>query len=189
MGVQKHAKRARQEVRAREQAETDRLPPWTPFERATPYMHPVKREAMIRETMELSAKHGRPVTRETVEDMMDNKLNQEMYRNSRYTVIVLRDEPQDPDTPRMIHLSIRRNDRARPREERYRDFQRIKTELVGPDYEGVELYPREDRVADCADQYHLFVLADSEMQFGFGFTTGMRAGPTGGPAAQSPFED
>lgn len=153
-------------------------------------MHPDKREAMVRETLKLCEDQGRPVTREAVERMMDTKADQEMWQNSRYTVLVFRDEEQEPGCPQMIHLSIRRNDRTRPREERYRDFQRIKSEIVGPDHEGVELYPAEHRVADLADQYHIYVIADPEFQFGFGFKEGMRAGPIeGSPATQSPFTD
>ncbi|MGH3430252.1 MAG: DUF7694 domain-containing protein, partial [Mycobacteriales bacterium] len=41
------------------------------------------------------------------------------------------------------HLSIRRQDRQAARD--WRDFQRIKTEIAGPDTEAVELFPAEGR--------------------------------------------
>jgi hypothetical protein len=190
MGVQARLKKERHAVNMNAQTEADRLPKWTPFERVTPKLDPARREALIRDIMRLADQRNQPMTRASVETMVDEKMTSEMWMNSRYTVIVLRDEPQAPDMPKMIHLSIRRNDRTRPREERYRDFQRIKSELVGPNNEGVELYPAEDRVADCADQYHLYVLEDPTLQFWFGFTEGFRAGPqSGSPATQSSFEE
>jgi hypothetical protein len=191
MGAQAKARQARQaERQERDQGERNRLPPWTPFEQVTPQLAPEKREAMIRDVLRLAESQGQEPGRERVEAMINDHLNEEMWQNSRYTVIVIRDEEQAPDTPKMIHLSIRRNDRQRPREERYRDFQRIKSELVGPENEGVELYPAESRVADCADQYHVYVLEDPELGFGFGYKTGMRMGPTpGSPATQTPFEE
>lgn len=52
------------------------------------------------------------------------------------------------------HLSLRtvENDTRHD----WRDMQRIKTELLGPDWEAIELYPAESRVVDTANQYHLF---------------------------------
>src|ERR1043165_2191444 len=39
----------------------------------------------------------------------------------------------------------------------WRDYQRIKNELVGPEAEGVELYPAESRLVDTSNQFHLYV--------------------------------
>jgi|GEM_PF-1998320 len=71
--------------------------------------------------------------------------------------------------PAMWHLSIKRKDREPIDEQRWRILQRIKNELVGPENEAVELYPAESRLVDTANQYHLFVLKDSELRFPFGF--------------------
>jgi hypothetical protein len=71
--------------------------------------------------------------------------------------------------PDMIHLSIKRRDRKPVGSERFRDFQRIKNELVGPNHEAVELYPAEDRLVDTANQYHLWVLATPNERFPFGY--------------------
>lgn len=54
-----------------------------------------------------------------------------------------------------IHLSIRRMDRKASRD--WRHFQRIKNELVGPEREGIEVFPPESKLVDTANQYHLFV--------------------------------
>ena len=51
----------------------------------------------------------------------------------------------------------------------WRDFQRIKNELIGEEYEGVELYPAESRRVDTANQYHIWVAKNIEFRFPFGF--------------------
>jgi hypothetical protein len=51
----------------------------------------------------------------------------------------------------------------------WRDFQRIKNELVGPECEGVELFPAESRLVDTANQYHLWVNPDPKFRFEFGY--------------------
>ncbi len=76
------------------------------------------------------------------------------WANDKYVVLRRVIKAKDDSTGDMIHLSIRRQDR-RPAKD-WRDFQRIKNQLAGPDYEGVELYPRESRKVDTANQYHLW---------------------------------
>lgn len=90
----------------------------------------------------------------------------EQWRNDVYQVAVYRHDPAPDGFPRMIHLSIKRIDKAPIHD--WRDLQQIKNELVGPEHEGVELYPAESRKADSANQYHIWVLAD-KIQFPFGF--------------------
>jgi hypothetical protein len=69
--------------------------------------------------------------------------------------------------PPFIHLDISRHD-AQPCTN-WKDFQQIKNELVGPEYEAVELFPAESRLVDTANQYHLWVYADPGFRFPFGF--------------------
>lgn len=91
-------------------------------------------------------------------DMPDWAFNPEtdrLYVNSRYTVILCLDGPGSTIDD-AVHLSIRRNDRKPARD--WRDFQRIKNELCGPEREGIELYPAESRLVDTANQYHLWVM-------------------------------
>jgi hypothetical protein len=66
-----------------------------------------------------------------------------------------------------IHLNIARCD-GEPCTS-WRDFQEIKNELVGPENEGVELFPAESRLVDTANQYHLWVMADPGYRFPFGY--------------------
>jgi len=96
----------------------------------------------------------------------------ETWTNSRFQVIVYdleRDQiGERPATgwPRMVHLSIRREDRKPIND--WRDLQRLKNELCGTDTEAVELYPAERRLVDAANQYHLYVL-EPGFNFPFGY--------------------
>lgn len=65
------------------------------------------------------------------------------------------------------HLSIKRIDQQPIHD--WRDMQRIKNELLGPECEMIELYPAEDRRVDTANSYHLWGSADPAFRFGFGF--------------------
>jgi len=95
----------------------------------------------------------------------------ETWVNSRFQVIVselVRDQVDEAAErwPRMIHLSIRREDRKPIND--WRDLQRLKNELCGTNTEAVELYPAERRLVDAANQYHLYVL-EPGFEFPFGY--------------------
>lgn len=87
-----------------------------------------------------------------------------IFRNSRYQVAMWTAEAPEPFGV-CVHLSIKTHDKAAYHD--WRDFQRIKNELVGDEYEGVEIYPAESRLVDNANQYHLFVFRDLKLPFGF----------------------
>lgn len=66
----------------------------------------------------------------------------------------------------MDYLSIKRRDKKSIHD--WRDLQEIKNFICGEDREAVELYPKESRLVDTANQYHLFVYPKSFMiPFGF----------------------
>lgn len=137
--------------------------PWSPFLPARPVPAPEERIAALAAASGLTVDAVR-------EKVAEEHRNGRMFQNSRYTVLV-RDVPHTEVTPgrswpRMVWLSIRRNDRGPVRN--WRDLQRIKNELVGPENEGVELFPAESRLADTANQYHLWVLAQPGILFPFG---------------------
>lgn len=73
------------------------------------------------------------------------------------------DNPDNLDRRPMIWLSIRNQDHGARHD--WRDFQRIKNQLAGEDYEGVEIYPAESRKVDTANQYHLWCFP-FQMPFG-----------------------
>lgn len=89
---------------------------------------------------------------------------EEQYANDTYVVHLRRMPSQSDDVPDAIHLSIRRQDRQPCRD--WRDFQRIKNQLAGPEWEAMEIYPAESRLVDMANQYHLWCFA---FELGVGF--------------------
>lgn len=104
------------------------------------------------------------------------------FANSHYLVFTREIEPSseydrdkitvdDPDAPVMVHLSLRtvENDVRHD----WREMQRVKNEVLGPDWEGVEMYPSEARVVDTANQYHLWCIQPPAI-FPFGFNHSLR---------------
>lgn len=86
-------------------------------------------------------------------------------------------------------LSIKRLDRDWIHD--WRELQIIKTELVGHENEGMELYPAESRLMDSANQYHLWVHKDKGFRFPFGWDKRVVEGPEEAAKAgarQRPFQ-
>lgn len=75
-----------------------------------------------------------------------------LMENNRHQVIV-REHADGPFGP-FAHLTIRSGDGSARHD--WRDFQRIKNELVGEEAEAIELYPAESRLVDTANHYHLW---------------------------------
>ncbi len=78
---------------------------------------------------------------------------QVVFYNNRYHVFVRRHTVEGVPYA-IIHLSIKNNDRSARHD--WRDFQRIKNEIVGEHREMIELYPRETNKVDLSNQYHLW---------------------------------
>lgn len=113
-----------------------------------------------------------------------------IVRNNLYTVNMTRMVPATDEYPTVIHLSIKRNDRKVLRD--WRHLQRIKNELVGPEYEGMEIFPAEERLVDSANQYHVWVIDDPSFRWPWGFNVRFVGGPEEAEAigaVQRPFED
>lgn len=66
-----------------------------------------------------------------------------------------------------LWLSIKRIDRQPLHD--WRELQKIKNELVGPECEAIELYPAESRLTDSANQYHLWACPDPKFRFPVGW--------------------
>jgi hypothetical protein len=92
------------------------------------------------------------------------------FINSRYQVAKFPVESSDPNLPPMVHLSICTLDRLPLHD--WREFQRIKNELVGAECEAVEIYPSESRLVDGANQYHLWVFLRPGRTIPFGLGDG-----------------
>ena len=144
------------------------LPDWTPFQKATPTLNGFVTSFSQAEKEEFLRVMERMV----------------IYTNSRYMVTVVR-------TPKKgyveIYLAIK--DKWRSARHDWRDFQRIKNELLGPEQEMIEIYPAESRLHDSANQFHLWGVEGKGMGMGFeGREVGgpEEAAPHG--AVQRPFE-
>jgi hypothetical protein len=85
--------------------------------------------------------------------------------NSRYHVAIWYDGAPDHPMGEWAHLSIKDHDRSARHD--WRDLQRIKNELVGPEYEAIEIYPAESRLVDTCNQYHLYVFKTWRPPMGF----------------------
>lgn len=66
------------------------------------------------------------------------------------------------------HLIIRRLDKQAIHS--WQHFQQIKNELLGPECEAVEVYPKESHLVDEKHHYHLWGFRSPEGGFGIGFT-------------------
>ena len=113
---------------------------WQPLKRSTPH------------------RDGKPI------DLKD----EEQWANDQYVVYKRIMEAESEGTPDAIHLSIRNQDRSAKHD--WRDFQRIKNQLAGPEWEAVEIYPAESRLVDSANQYHLWCF---QFSLGIGFNQRM----------------
>lgn len=144
--------------------------PWTKFQR------------MVHPKQELSEKNIRiamtmlhcdyETARLQILYQLSEMDDHELWGNSRYIVSIHR-----RDT--FSQLSIKRVDKTIARD--WRDLQRIKNELMGPEYEAVEIFPAESRRVDTADQTFLWVLpAGKHVPTGFTGRHVHNFGPEGG---------
>lgn len=113
-----------------------------------------------------------------------------LFHNNRYHVFVRRTRNPVAGGPDIVHLSIRDNDRT-PRHD-WRDFQRIKNEILGPEIELIEIYPRESHLVDFSNQFHLWGFLTDQAVFtemGFGWQEGRRIWDGIGPKPHVPGYD
>lgn len=96
----------------------------------------------------------------------------DVWRNDIYTVFVSRNQIFEGMPCPITWLSIKRNDKEPCND--WRHFQWIKNQMCGPQTEAVQLYPAESRMVDLSNQYHLWVLADPNVTFPFGFHAGRK---------------
>ena len=86
-----------------------------------------------------------------------------LFHNNHYHVILRKYRNPQDGGPDVIHLSIRNNERTAKHD--WRDFQRIKNEIAGPEVELVEVYPRESQLVDYSNQFHLWGYLTEEPVF------------------------
>jgi hypothetical protein len=93
----------------------------------------------------------------------DAKKPDKFYENSRYWVFWF--TTPLPGGHTLIELAIRNKDHSAKHD--WREFQRIKNELLGPEEEAVELYPVESRLTDTKNEFHLWCLRGAQFRFGW----------------------
>lgn len=112
----------------------------------------------------------------------------EVWKNHLYTVLLRRIKSLLATTDPIIHLSIRRNDRKVGLDWRHKQY--IKNQLAGDEVEAIEIFPKESRLVDTSNQYHLWCFPKQFPALPFGFEE--RLVVDGGKSAigseQRPFE-
>jgi hypothetical protein len=93
-----------------------------------------------------------------VEGAIQRMTSLNIYENNLYHVEITYSLP-------FIHINIHRHDGKPCTEPGH--FQVIKDELVGVEYEAVELFPAESRLVDTSNEYHLWVCADRNVHLPF----------------------
>lgn len=164
------------EMISRERRGDTRPIPWSPLQRARLVQLSPQRIADI---VAVAERFGGSA--EDVRHLLAEADSAELWINNRYQVM-LRHFPEK----RAAYLSIKRIDQAEARS--WRDIQRIKDELLGPDCEAVELFPAQGRLVDTANQYHLWGSTDPAFRFPFGFTHRAVSDDIGMGEGQAPLE-
>ena len=162
-------------------------PGWTPLQRAVLVPRSPEQRKALFDSIKRMKVEG--VTDEDINRTLDFAQDElrEVWKNHLYQVHVIRHEG-GPDDCGIIQLSIKRLDRTPQRD--WRDFQRIKNQLVGPEYEAVELYPAESRLVDTANQYHLWLVNSPTFRWPIGYESGrVTSNESAGGAVQRPLED
>ena len=120
----------------------------------------------------MCADAGHPITRKKAKQVLAEEMKADIWANDTYTVLCRSGADADGVVQieefkgKCTYLSIRRNDREPV--DSWRDFQEIKNQICGPEREGLQIYPAESRLADNANQYHLFVMPEgATIPFGF----------------------
>ena len=135
---------------------------WVPFQSAT---------IIIPNAGEFAERNGCTIAEaEThIEEIREAEPLCQIFKNNIYQVSV------QSGGERCVWLSIKRIDRKPIHD--WRDLQRIKNEIVGPECEAVELYPAESRLVDEANQFHLWVFEDG-VRLPIGFNGGRKVSGT-----------
>jgi hypothetical protein len=155
---------------------------WQPMQRGS-YIQPsdAQIDAQIARAKE---DLGVDLTREEVLQLAT--ADNEVWLNDRYQCAV-RFMDKEHGALGWLHLSIKL--RSRKPLHDWRDLQRIKNDVAGPEREAFEIYPAENRRLDTANQYHLWVLPLGErIPLGFNLGRHVTDNVAGTGARQRPFD-
>lgn len=140
---------------------------WRPLEFCPPEQTH-RPEAIIAEAMN----HYKIGREEAVAKLNEWDAQCKLYVNHLYQVQVFEREGE------LVLINVRRRDGAPIHD--WRDLQRIKNEILGPECEAVELYPAESRLVDTSNKFHLWGSRDPSFRFPFGYKTRDVQDTTGG---------
>ena len=107
------------------------------------------------------------------------------YWNSRYSVTVQRKKQHLMRHKVCVCLNITNADQSAKHD--WRDFQRIKNEILGPEWEGIELYPAESRMVDPSNSYLMYCFRD-KLPIGINVRMVFGSEEEGAEAPQRPIE-
>ncbi len=120
------------------------------------------------------------VSMEQARGMALQASSERLFRNDVYQVTLSAPHFMPPGLggvtglPGFRHLAIVRLDQQPIHS--WADFQAIKNELIGPEYEAIEIYPAESRLVDMGHQYHSWVFVDPNFRLPIGWTERMVKG-------------
>lgn len=137
---------------------------WMPMQRATWQPDHPKSHAVTDAVMKIYN-----VDRPAAEKIIRDGDAPEVWRNDLYQVAVRRFHVAEWANSEVAHLNIRRVDGAAMFD--WRHQQRIKNDIVGPECEGLMLFPAEERLVDSSNKYHVFVFTDPLIRVPLGWTT------------------
>ena len=101
---------------------------------------------------------------EEIKKMLDDDrvlVNDQYQVNVKYI-----DTNKEAKMKGMLWLSIKRKDKNWIKD--WRELQKIKNIIAGPEREGCEIFPAESRLVDSSNQFHIFVLSEGD-SFPFGY--------------------
>lgn len=78
-----------------------------------------------------------------------------VYENGDYAVLI---RTVKTDWGPFIHAAMRNKENT---DIPWREMQRIKNELFGPERIGVEVFPKESELIDAANMYHIWILPEN----------------------------
>lgn len=108
------------------------------------------------------------------------KTGAQFWRSPEYLVVIVDASAVSPaqQAAEFWWLRIYRHDGKRIRNH-WSELQRIKTELVGPEHQGVEIYPPESLLQDGENSYHLWVFKSPTSRLPFGLPWPRSSGADG----------
>ncbi len=106
------------------------------------------------------------ISKTDAENEYKKSLEKKLYDNGTYLVSV------NDKLEEVFHLSIKRKDKESIHD--WRELQQIKNLIIGEEYVGLEVYPRESEVVDTVNQYHIWVFKDKNIILPFGFNQGLK---------------